>query len=69
MAAARLGAAQIHAWSDELMGHVRPTGQLLVSGFLTAESEQVWRPLPEPACLVEYEDAWVAEVIERPRSQ
>jgi ribosomal protein L11 methyltransferase len=60
---ANLEAAQIRAWADALLRHVRPTGHLLLSGFLAAEAELVSRALPQPARLVEYEDDWAAVVM------
>lgn len=64
--AANLEAVQIHAWAAALMRHVRPEGQLLLSGFLAAEHDLVARVLPQPARLVEYEDGWAAAVVTRP---
>ena len=64
--AANLEAVQIHAWAAALMRHVRPDGQLLLSGFLAAEHDLVARVLPQPARLVEYEDGWAAAVVTRP---
>lgn len=63
---ANLEAAQIQAHADPLMRHVRPGGQLLLSGFLEAESELVWAALPRPSDLIEYEIGWAAAVIDRP---
>jgi ribosomal protein L11 methyltransferase len=61
---ANLETEQIHAWADALLRHVRPTGHLVLSGFLAAESEVVWSALRRPARLVEYEDGWAAGVID-----
>jgi ribosomal protein L11 methyltransferase len=63
---ANLEAVQIQAWADSLRRHVQRPGQLLVSGFLTAEAEFVLRALGEPALLIEYEDDWTAVVIDLP---
>jgi ribosomal protein L11 methyltransferase len=63
---ANLEAVQIQAWAHSLRRHVHRPGQLLVSGFLTAEAEFVLRTLREPALLIEYEDDWAAVVINLP---
>jgi ribosomal protein L11 methyltransferase len=55
-------ATQLQAWADILWSHVRPTGQLLVSGFLTAESDAVQRAFAQPAHVIQHEDGWTAAV-------
>jgi ribosomal protein L11 methyltransferase len=62
---ANLEAEQIQAWADALWTHVRPHGQLLVSGFLTAESEGVWRALSQPTRVVQHENGWTGAVFTR----
>jgi ribosomal protein L11 methylase PrmA len=62
---ANLEAAQIQAWADTLWAHVRPNGQLLVSGFLTAESDVVQRALAHAMRVVQHEDGWTAAVFIR----
>ena len=62
---ANLEAAQIQQWADTLWSHVRPNGQLLVSGFLTAESDLVRRALSQPTRVVQHEDGWSAAVFTR----
>lgn len=63
---ANLESVQIRAWADSLRRHVHCPGQLLVSGFLTAEAQAVLRALRAPARLIEYEDDWAAVVIDCP---
>ena len=63
---ANLEAPQIQALASTLWTHVRPNGQLLVSGFLTAESDVVQRALSEPTRVVLHEDGWTAAVFARP---
>lgn len=62
---ANLEAAQIRARTEVLLRHVRSTGQLILSGFLTAESELVLRGLPQPPRVVLHEDGWTAALCNR----
>jgi ribosomal protein L11 methyltransferase len=62
---ANLEAAQLRPWAGILWSHVRPGGQLLVSGFLTAESDDVWRALAQSTRIVRHNEGWTAAVITR----
>jgi ribosomal protein L11 methyltransferase len=61
---ANLDAVQIQAWAESMKRHLRRPGQLILSGFLTAEAEAISRTLPPR--LVEYEGDWAAFVIDWP---
>jgi ribosomal protein L11 methyltransferase len=63
---ANLDAVQVQAWADSLLRHVHRPGHLLVSGFLTAETDVVSRVLRQPIRLSEQEDGWAAAVIDCP---
>jgi ribosomal protein L11 methyltransferase len=59
---ANLDGDQLQSWASQLMSHVRPGGQLLVSGFLAAEADLVRRALPMREFLQEAE--WCAGIVE-----
>jgi ribosomal protein L11 methylase PrmA len=59
---ANLDGDQLQSWASHLMSHVRPGGQLLVSGFLAAEADLVREALPMREFLQEAE--WCAGIVE-----
>jgi ribosomal protein L11 methyltransferase len=66
---ANLECDQIQAWGSSLWRHVKPGGQLLLSGFWTTECDEIARALPEPPSLVEYEGGWAAAIVKRPAEE
>ncbi len=63
---ANLEADQIHAWGSSLWRHVKPGGQLLLSGFWTTEWDAIAAVLPAPPRRVEHEGGWAAAIVARP---
>jgi ribosomal protein L11 methyltransferase len=59
---ANLDGDQLQSWASHLMSHVRPGGQLVVSGFLEAEAHLVRKALPMREFLQEAE--WCAGIVE-----
>jgi ribosomal protein L11 methyltransferase len=62
---ANLEAAQIAGGAERLLSHVRPGGQLLLSGFLTAEFDKIRGAFSQSPTLMEHDDGWTAVVLTR----
>ena len=62
---ANLEAAQIAGGAERLLSHVRPGGQLLLSGFLTAEFDKVRGAFSQSPTLMEHDAGWTAVVLTR----